>query len=163
MITCSQKITFFYNIFLRYCKEIGIFLRYLLIFMKVFNFIHDFFLEILHLLFNCYLAAPNVSHYWGGSFTHPMLITAILFLTQRSSGDSKQQGWAHKPCQAPSGDWTQNLPFFLASKLAQSPWRIIFSGKTINIISMKLFDFFSCAEVKTRSLERTQSYMGASI
>ena len=38
-----------------------------------------------------------------------------------------------------------------------------FSCKTINIIYMKLFDFFSCAEVKTKSLERTQSYMEASI
>ena len=28
---------------------------------------------------------------------------------------------------------------------------------------MKLFDFFSCAEVITKSLERTQSYMEASI
>ena len=45
-----------------------------------------FFGNILYGVFNCYLAVPKptLGHYWGGSVTHPMLITELLHVRPKS-------------------------------------------------------------------------------
>ena len=75
-------------------------------------------LWIINFFLNCYLAAPRASfgHHWGGSLTHPMLITCVLHIWPEGRREPRSGVGSLSPAERLAGFepgtfrfWSQHL------------------------------------------------------
>ena len=75
-------------------------------------------LWIINFFLNCYLAAPRPSfgHYWGGSLTHLMLITCVLYIWPEGRREPRSGVGSLSPAERLAGFepgtfrfWSQHL------------------------------------------------------